>query len=141
MASLREQRLQFAQRLHAHDWLVGRVHLAAGASVEHPHWDLDRMGVEVRRQTTPNEFLVLESPRAMDPDGATEPRMPAIAHRQRLGTMGVPLLACKCRAAGMRTQLQLQTAMHRRRPGPAPSTTWRGWRCRRWAPGCCWRSP
>jgi hypothetical protein len=91
---MREQRLQFAQRLQAHNRLVGRVHVTAGAGVEHPHWDLDRMGVEVRRQTTANEFLIFEGPRAMDPDGATEPRMPAIAHLQRLGTMGVPLLAC-----------------------------------------------
>jgi hypothetical protein len=94
MASLREQRLQFAQRLQAHNRLVGRVHVAAGAGVKHPHWDLDRMGVEVRRQSAANEFLILEGPRAMNPDGATEPRMPAIAHLQRLGTMGVPLLAC-----------------------------------------------
>ena len=94
MASMREQRLQFAQRLHAHDRLVGRMHLAAGADVEHPHWDLDRMGVEIRRQTATNDLLILEGLRAVDPDGATEPWMPAIAHLQRIGTMGVPLLAC-----------------------------------------------
>ena len=94
MASIREQRLQFAQRVQAHNRLLGRVHVAADAGVEHPHWDLVRMGVEVRCQTTANELLILEGPRAMDPDGATEPRMPAIAHLQRLGTMGVPLLAC-----------------------------------------------
>ena len=94
MASVHEQRLQFAQRRHAHNRLVGLVHVAAGPGVEHPHWDLDRMGVEIRRQTTANDTLILERPRAMDPNGATEPRMPAVAHLQRLGTMGVPLLAC-----------------------------------------------
>ena len=102
MASVHEQRLQFAQRRHAHNRLVGLVHVAAGPGVEHPHWDLDRMGVEIRRQTTANDTLILERPRAMDPDGATEPRMPAIAHLQRLGTMGVPLLACTTRNAGTR---------------------------------------
>jgi hypothetical protein len=65
------------------------MHLAAGADVEHPHWDLDRMGVEIRRQTATNDLLILEGLRAVDPDGATEPWMPAIANHRRLhSTLG-----------------------------------------------------
>ena len=80
MAGMREQQPQFAQRLRAHDRLAGRVHVAAGTRVEHPHRDLDGMRVEIGRQPTADEYLVLHRSGSMNPDDTTEPRVPRISN-------------------------------------------------------------
>lgn len=95
---MRERQNQFAQRFHAHDRIAGSAHLSANAGVKHPRGDLDRTRVEIRRQTTANERPIFHRPRAVNPYSPTEPRMPAVANFQRLGTMGVLLLACTTRA-------------------------------------------
>jgi hypothetical protein len=59
------------------------------------------VGTEFRRQCAANDVLSLDNPREMNPNHEAEPRVPAISNLSRLGTMGVPLLACT--TAGVRT--------------------------------------
>src|SRR5574337_378872 len=88
-----EQRVQLAQRLDTDHRLVSHAHEVTNAVIKHPQRNLDGASIELRRQTAANDPLPLTDPRAVHPNQATKPRVPAIADLSRLGTMGVSLLA------------------------------------------------
>jgi hypothetical protein len=89
-----QQRVQLAQGLDADDGLVLQLHEVTGAGIEHPQGDLHRSHIEVWRQAAAHNLLRPADPRQMNPNRQAEPRVPAISNLSRLGTMGVPLLAC-----------------------------------------------
>ena len=96
-----QQRVQLTQGLDADNGLVFQLHEVTGAGIEHPQEDLHRSHIEVWRQAAAHNLLRLADPRQMNPNRQAEPRVPAISNLSRLGTMGVPLLACT--TAGVRT--------------------------------------
>ena len=97
-----QQRAQLTQGLDVDSGFVCQVHEDTGRGIEHPQRDLGGVGTEFRRQCAANNVLRLANPREMNPDHEAEPRVPAISNLSRLGTMGVPLLACTTRAADIR---------------------------------------
>ena len=104
MLSLRQRRctatheckktLQLNESFDAGHWRCGQWHDATHDGIEHPHWNLYSPSVKVRRQAAPSHRLNFADSGSMDPHLSVEPWMPAVANDSRLGTMGVPLLAC-----------------------------------------------
>jgi hypothetical protein len=93
-AGIPQQHPQGLQSVHADEWLGDHVHENARPGVEHPQRNIDTSGIKIRGQTAADNGLGMTEPRVVDPDLSTKPRVPAIANYSRLGTMGVPLLAC-----------------------------------------------
>ena len=89
-----QQRAQLTQGRDVDSGFVCQVHEDTGRGIEHPQRDLGGAGTELRRQCAANDVLSLANPREMKPNHEAEPRVPGVSNLSRLGTMGVPLLAC-----------------------------------------------
>ncbi len=106
-----QENAQFLQRLGVDDRDISHHDGATRRGVEHPQRNLCRPRIKIWRQAAADNGLAapLALPCLMHPDFSSEPGMPGVKDYSRLGTMGVPLLACITRADRTR-------AMTARRP-------------------------
>jgi len=96
IARRQQQNPQFIKRGCAARRRLGQHHHVTRSAIEHPQRDFDGSRIEIRRQAAAKNGLgmPLALPRLMHPHLLAEPRMPSIPDDSRIGTMGVPLLAC-----------------------------------------------